>query len=181
VPGQQIPFGTLVVDIVEGDLAAQAVDAVVNAANNHFWMGAGVAGALRRRGGPEVEREAVAQGPVAPGASVITTGGALPARHVIQAAVMGQDLRTDERLIAAATRSALDLARARGLTTIAFPALGTGVGGFPIDRCAEVMLGEVKAHADASEPTTLARVVFVLFGADAYDAFRRGAAAFGGA
>src|SRR3954471_20794436 len=84
----------LTVEIADGDIAAERVDAVVNAANNHFWMGAGVAGALKARGGPEVERDAMAQGPVEPGQCVIGAGHRLPAAHVIHAAVMGQNLET---------------------------------------------------------------------------------------
>ena len=107
-------------------------DAVVNAANNAFWMGAGVAGALKARGGQEIEAEAMAQGPVEPGECVVTSGGRLPARYVIHAAVMGQDLRTSAALIERATRNSLALAEAR-VWSIAFPAFGTGVGGFSID------------------------------------------------
>ena len=80
------------IEIIEGDITAQDTDAIVNAANNHFWMGAGVAGAIKRRGGPEIEAEAMRQGPVEPGECVITSGGRLAATHVIHAAVMGQAL-----------------------------------------------------------------------------------------
>src|SRR5437588_11802657 len=111
-------------EIADGDIAAEPADAVVNAANNHFWMGAGVAGALKARGGASIEAEAMAQGPVEPGACVLTSGGRLPARHVIHAAVMGQDLRTSAALIAEATRNSLALAERHGLASIAFPAFG---------------------------------------------------------
>jgi O-acetyl-ADP-ribose deacetylase (regulator of RNase III) len=102
-----IAFGAppLTLEILEGDLAAQEVEAVVNAANSHFWMGAGVAGALKARGGPEIETEAMALGPVEPGGCVITSGGRLSARHVIHAAVMGQDLTTSAAFIDLATRN----------------------------------------------------------------------------
>jgi O-acetyl-ADP-ribose deacetylase (regulator of RNase III) len=162
-------LGRLAIDIVEGDITSQAVDAIVNAANNYFWMGAGVAGAIKRKGGEVIEREAVALGPVPPGESVVTTAGALPARYVIHAAVMGQDLRTDEHLIARATETALRAAAERGLETVAFPALGTGVGGFPIGRCADVMLDAVGRHA--ASPSSVRRVIFVLFGEEAYRQF----------
>ncbi len=162
-------IGPLTVDVVEGDITAERVDAIVNAANTHFWMGAGVAGAIKKRGGEVIEREAVALGPVSPGESVVTTAGTLPARYVIHAAVMGQDLRTDEHLIARATQTALAAAAERGLSSIAFPALGTGVGGFPIGRCAEIMLGAVRQHAGS--PSSLTHVTFVLFGESAYQAF----------
>src|SRR2546430_13780599 len=97
------------IEVAEGDIAAEDVDAIVNAANNHFWMGSGVAGAIKARGGEAIEREAMAQGPVEPGECVVTTGGRLPARYVIHAAVMGQDLDTSAPLIERATRNALTM------------------------------------------------------------------------
>lgn len=163
----------LSVVVLEGDITSRNVDAIVNAANNAFWMGGGVAGAIKRRGGVEIEAAAMVQGPVTPGESVLTDGGRLPARHVIHAAVMGQDLRTDSRLIARATATALGLASSRGLTSVAFPALGTGVGGFPVAECARVMLGAVCDHAASG--TSLRRVEFVLFGQAAYEEFVSGA------
>jgi O-acetyl-ADP-ribose deacetylase (regulator of RNase III) len=157
------------VRLVKGDICDREVDAVVNAANNHLWMGGGVAGAIKRRGGPEIEREAMAQGPIAVGAAVATTAGALKAKHVIHAAVMDQDLSTDAEKIGWATASALDLAKGLGLTSLALPALGTGVGGFSREECARIMLGAVRKHARSG--TTLARVEFVLFDQAGYDAF----------
>ncbi len=165
----------LTVRVLEGDITSREVDAVVNAANNAFWMGAGVAGAIKRRGGLEIEAEAVVQGPVEPGDSVLTGGGRLPARHVIHAAVMGQDLRTDARLIRRATTTALRLASSRQLASIAFPALGTGVGGFPLADCAREMIAAVREHAGS--PTSLRLIEFVLFGKPAYDEFAAGARA----
>ncbi len=153
------------------DIASLDVDAVVNAANDHLWMGAGVAGAIKRAGGEEIEREAVAKGPIACGDAVVTGAGKLRARYVIHAAVMGQDLRTDADKITRATASALAVARELGLRSIALPALGTGVGGFPLGECARLMVAEVDAHLRAG--STLADVVFALRGGDALDAFRR--------
>jgi O-acetyl-ADP-ribose deacetylase (regulator of RNase III) len=155
------------IEITDGDIAAQDADAIVNAANSHFWMGSGVAGALRARGGPEIEAEAVALGPVEPGECVVTSAGRLSARYVIHAAVMGLNLRTSADAIERASRNALTQAEALGCTSIAFPALGTGVGGFPLDRCARIMIGAVRAHHARS----LTLVRFVLFGASAYQAF----------
>src|SRR5438034_300159 len=91
------------IEVVRGDIAEQDTEAIVNAANNHLWMGAGVAGAIKRRGGIEIEQEAIALGPVDVGQAVITTGGALRAKHVIHAAAMGQDLRPDAGSIRTAT------------------------------------------------------------------------------
>ena len=156
----------LVIEVVDGDISAQHVDAVVNAANNHFWMGAGVAGAIKARGGPEIEAEAMALGPVAVGECVITSGGRLKARHVIHAAVMGQDLQTSAEIIARASRNALALADARRLESVSLPAFGTGVGGFDINNCARIMIGEVRDHAAAA--TSLRLVRLVLFGQRPY-------------
>ena len=161
----------LTVEIEDGDIVAQTTDAVVNAANNHFWMGGGVAGAIKARGGQEIEAEAMAQGPVEPGECVVTKAGRLPARYVIHAAVMGQDLRTSGALIDRATDSALIAADSKGLTSIALPAFGTGVGGFPLDECARLMIEAVRRHQAAASSVRLVR--FVLFGKTAYDAFAR--------
>jgi O-acetyl-ADP-ribose deacetylase (regulator of RNase III) len=161
----------LTIEILDGDIAAQATDAIVNAANNAFWMGSGVAGAIKSRGGKRIEDEAMAQGPVEPGECVLTTGGRLPAKHVIHAAVMGQDLRTSAALIDTATRNALSLAETRGFASIALPAFGTGVGGFPVVDCAQIMIGAVRQHAGRAHSLRLVR--FVLFGEASYDAFER--------
>jgi O-acetyl-ADP-ribose deacetylase (regulator of RNase III) len=157
----------LIVEVVEGDITALDVDAIANAANDHLWMGAGVAGAIKRAGGEEIEREAVAQGPIAVGDAVATGAGRLKARHVIHAAVMGQDLRTSAEVIERATRRCLELADELGARSLALPAFGTGVGGFPLDECARLMAGAVGAY----EPRTLGRVVFAVFGAEAERAF----------
>jgi O-acetyl-ADP-ribose deacetylase (regulator of RNase III) len=162
----------ITVDVLEGDITARPVDAIVNAANNAFWMGGGVAGAIKSTGGARIEAEAMAQGPVEPGASVITSAGALPARHVIHAAVMGQDLRTDGDLIRKATASALACAAGHHLASLAFPALGTGVGGFPLADCARIMVDAVREHAQT--PTSLRLVEFVLFGQRAFADFSAG-------
>ncbi|MGQ9674665.1 MAG: macro domain-containing protein [Chloroflexota bacterium] len=157
------------IELVKGDITGLDVDAIVNAANNHLWMGAGVAGAIKRVGGQEIEDEAVRKGPIAVGEAVVTGAGRLKARHVIHAAVMGQGLSTNAEKIAAATRNSLLRAEELGLKSIAFPALGTGVGGFPLSTAAEVMVSAVREHLKRA--TSLDRVVFVLFGDEAYQAF----------
>ncbi len=135
------------VEAVQGDITRLDVDAVTNAANDHLWMGAGVAGAIKRAGGPEIEREAVSRGPVPVGSAVATTAGAMRARYVIHGAVMGQDLRTDLPTVAATTRSILELASGMGLSSLAMPLLGTGVGGLPAGSVASAMAAEVRGHA----------------------------------
>lgn len=159
------------ITFVQGDIAQQEVDAVVNAANNHLWMGAGVAGAIKRAGGREIETEAVTKGPIPIGEAVATGAGRLKARYVIHAAVMGQDLRTDADKVRRATQATLRRADELGVTSIAFPALGTGVGGFPLGECARIMLDAVEAHA--AGPTSLEHVTFVLYDAPALEAFQR--------
>jgi O-acetyl-ADP-ribose deacetylase (regulator of RNase III) len=155
-------------EVREGDIAAVEADAVANAANDHLWMGAGVAGALKRAGGDEIEREAMAQGPIERGTAVATTAGRLPARYVIHGAVMGQDLRTNAELVRATTRACLALADELGCASLALPAFGTGVGGFPLEECARVMVDEARAFDGSS----LQRVIFAVFGDEAARVFR---------
>src|SRR5688500_15156985 len=142
-------------EVVESDIAALEVDAIANAANNHLWMGAGVAGAIKRAGGEEIEREAVAKGPIALGDAVVTGAGRLTAKWVVHGAVMGQDLRTDGELVRKTTARCLEVAEEAGARSLALPAFGTGVGGFPLEDCARIMIDAVRAY----ETTTLERVV----------------------
>lgn len=162
-------FGDVVVELVQGDISEVTAEAIVNAANNHLWMGSGVAGAIKRRGGSEIEREALKKAPIKVGQSVETTAGKLPARWVIHAAAMGQDLTPNSRTIKDATESALLLADKLGAASIAFPALGTGVGAFSLDECAEIMLGKVQKLAPKLQ--NVKKVLFVLFGQPGYQVF----------
>jgi O-acetyl-ADP-ribose deacetylase (regulator of RNase III) len=155
-------------EVVEGDIAALEVDAIANAANDRLWMGAGVAGAIKRAGGEAIEQEAVAKGPIPVGTAVATAGGRLSARYVLHGAVMGQDLRTNADLVARTTTSCLELADELGCRSLALPAFGTGVGGFPVDECARIMIAEARRF----EPVKLERVVFAVFGEDSEQVFR---------
>jgi O-acetyl-ADP-ribose deacetylase (regulator of RNase III) len=155
---------------MQGDISQAKVDAVVNAANNHFWMGSGVAGALKRAGGAEIEQDAISKGPVATGEVVVTSAGKLAARYVIHAAVMGQDLRTGQSIIQQATRRSLECARELGIASIAFPAFGTGVGGFPPELAADAMISECRAFA-SRPPSSVKRILFVLFSRDVLEVF----------
>lgn len=159
------------IEVYKGDITRLELDALVNAANNRLWMGGGVAGALKRAGGKEIEAEAVKKGPVPIGEVVVTGAGRLKARYVIHAAVMGQDLKTDAEKVRQATRNSLLKADELGLRSIAFPALGTGVGGFPRDECARIMISEVHRHS--ATKTGLERVVFALYDQLAYQAFKQ--------
>lgn len=153
----------------KGDITAVETDAIVNAANSGLWMGAGVAGAIKRAGGQEIEDEAVRQGPIAVGEAVATGGGKLKAKLVIHAAVMGTDLLTDAEKIRSATKNSLLRAEELALKNVAFPALGTGVGGFSYSEAAEIMIDTVSDHL-AGE-SHLEEVRFVLYTDEAYRAF----------
>lgn len=155
--------------IIKGDITTSNADAIVNAANNHLWMGAGVAGAIKRVGGKIIEEEAVSKGPIPIGQAIETTAGKLKSKYVIHAAVMGQDLITNNKFIYDATFNALNLAEKLRLSSIAFPALGTGVGGFPKDKCAEIMIDAVMNFNSQN----LKKVYFYLFDNESFDAFNR--------
>ena len=157
----------LQLEVRDGDIAAIEADAIANAANDRLWMGAGVAGALKRAGGDEIEQEALAIGGIPLGTAVATTAGRLRARWVIHGAVMGQDLRTDADLVQRTTRSCLDLADELGCRSLALPAFGTGVGGFPLGRCASIMVEEARIFPAQSLET----VIFAVYGSEAYEAF----------
>jgi O-acetyl-ADP-ribose deacetylase (regulator of RNase III) len=168
-----VAIGDVSLETQRGDISQAKVDAVVNAANNHLWMGAGVAGALKRAGGETIEREAVAKGPVEIGEAVVTSGGALTAKYVIHAAVMGQDLRTDQSKIRKATANSLIRAQELGIRSIAFPALGTGVGGFPPEKAAEAMFGECVSFIDRGSAPALKKILFILFSDEVLAAFEK--------
>jgi O-acetyl-ADP-ribose deacetylase len=168
-----VSMGKTSIEIQQGDISKADVDAVVNAANNHLWMGSGVAGALKRAGGVEIESEAISKGPIEIGEAVVTGGGKLAAKYVIHAAAMGQDLTTDRSKIAMATRNALALAADLGVESIAFPALGTGVGGFPPESAAEAMITECTAFVKKASAPSLKRILFVLFSEDVFEAFAK--------
>jgi O-acetyl-ADP-ribose deacetylase (regulator of RNase III) len=155
----------------EGDLTDADADAIVNAANNDLMLGGGVAGAIRVKGGPAIQKDCDKIGPIALGEAAITGAGRLRARHVIHAASMRLGESTSEANLRAATRNSLRRADENSLKTIAFPAIGTGIAGFPIARCAQVMLEEVRAHL--GDPTTLERIDFVLFDRPSLEVFER--------
>ena len=162
--------GNASISVERGDITDREVDALVNPANTALTMTTGVAAAIKRKGGVIIEEEAMRQGPVEIGEAVLTTGGNLAATHVIHAAVMGPDLKTDGERIAATTRAVLALAAKHRITSLALPALGTGVGHVPPAVSANAMLNAVVAHLKGS-PTGLKRVIFVLYQDDAYKAF----------
>ena len=155
--------------LVEGDITDADVDAVVNAANSSLVLGAGVAGAIAAKGGPSIQAECDAVGPIEVGDAVVTGAGDLPARHLIHAAGMSPGGAATEASIRSSVRRSLELASERACRSIAIPAIGAGIGGFSSQRCAEILIEEARQHL-AGE-TTLEEVRFVLFGEPSYRIF----------
>ena len=147
----------------QGDITESAAEAIVNAANNDLQLGAGVAGAIRRKGGPSIQQECDEIGSIPVGSAAITGAGNLKARYVIHAASMSLGGGTTAEALRSSTAWSLRLAKDRGLKTIAFPAVGTGIAGFPVRECAQIMLGEAVAHLKGE--SSLQSVQFVLFDA----------------
>jgi O-acetyl-ADP-ribose deacetylase (regulator of RNase III) len=162
--------GNASISVERGDLTDREVDAIVNAANTALAMTTGVASTIKRKGGVIIEEEAIRQGPIELGDAVLTPGGNLKATHVIHAAVMGPDLNTDPEIVARATRAVLAVADKHRLTSLAMPALGTGVGRVAPAAAADAMLDVVATHLKAGK-TALKRVDFVLYQDDTYRAF----------
>ena len=157
--------------LMQGDLTEMDVDAIVNAANNDLQLGGGVAGAIRRKGGETIQRECDGIGTIPIGGAAITSGGKLRARYVIHAASMQLGGATTERALKSSTAHSLRIAADRGLRSIAFPAVGTGIAGFPISECARIMLHEVAEHLN--RPTSLEKIYFVLYDAAALTEFEK--------
>jgi O-acetyl-ADP-ribose deacetylase (regulator of RNase III) len=159
------------IELWNGDICDLEVDAIVSPAATSLWMSTGVAGELKRAGGDAIEFDAVRQGPVALGDAVVTQAGRLAARVVIHAVSLERNRRTSGPAIDRAARSAMARARELGLVSMAFPALGTGVGGFPLDDAAKIAVDAVRD--ELATPSSIEHVVFALRGAAAYDAFAR--------
>lgn len=163
------------VEILVGDITAVAADALVNAANTDLILGAGVAGAIRRSGGPTIQQECDRIGPIPLGQAAVTGAGRLPAQYVIHAAAMHLGGTVSAAGLRDATRNSLLRASETGCRSVAFPAIGTGVGGFPLEEAARIMVEEIRAHA-ASHPLP-AQVTLVLLEAAAGEVFRKALAA----
>jgi O-acetyl-ADP-ribose deacetylase (regulator of RNase III) len=157
------------IEIWNGDICDLEVDAIVAPAVGSLWMSTGVAGAIKRAGGDAIEFAAIRQGPVELGAAVVTPAGTLAARAVIHAVSMDRDRRTTAEALESAVRNTMARAREMGASSIAFPALGSGVGGFPLEEGARITVRTVREELPASP--TMAHVVFALRGAEAYKAF----------
>lgn len=155
-------------EVLEADVTKLEVDAIANAANTHLLHGGGVAGAIARAGGPAVQAESREKAPIELGSAVETTAGHMPARWVIHAATMVDPGGTSSaEVIAQATRSTLAVAERLGARSLALVAFGTGVGGFPLDEAARIMVGAAREH----EAGSLERIVFAVHGDAAERAF----------
>ena len=159
-----------VIEVLEADITELEVDAIANAANTSLAHGGGVAGAIARAGGPEIQAESHRLAPIALGEAVATGAGSLPCRWVIHAATMHLGGPTSAEVIQAATAATLREADRLGVESLALVAFGTGVGGFPVARAAAIEVSEVRRHVAAG--TGLGRIVFALRGHDAVAAFR---------
>lgn len=158
------------IELWNGDICDLEVDAIVNAANLSLWMATGVGGAIKRAGGDAIEFAAVRQAPVPLGGAIVTPAGSLAAKAVIHAVSLDRDRRTSAPIIAQAVRSAMARAREIGARSVAFPALGTGVGGFPLDEAARITVETVRDELGHSP--SIEHVIFALRGSIAYEAFR---------
>jgi O-acetyl-ADP-ribose deacetylase (regulator of RNase III) len=155
--------------LIQGDITDMEVDAIVNAANAQLILGAGVAGAIRRKGGPTIQEECNKIGGTHVGGAVITTGGNLKAKHVIHAVGPRMGEGNEDYKLKNATLNSLKLMDKHRLNTIAFPAISTGIFGYPINRCAKIMINTVKDYLKTK--TTIETVFFVLYTASDYEVF----------
>ncbi len=167
----QVHINNKILELVEGDITEQATDAVVNAANSSLILGAGVAGAIRKKGGAAIQAECDKIGGCSVGGAVITTGGNLKARHVIHAVGPRIGEGNEDEKLKNATLNSLKVAEENHLKSIALPAISTGIFGFPIERCAEIMLSTAIEFLKGK--TKLEKVVFCLFGEEAYRTFEK--------
>ena len=156
-----VKINNTVLELVQGDLTDQTTDAIVNAANAALQMGGGVAGAIRRRGGPAIQEECNRLGGTYVGGAVMTTGGKLAANYVIHAVGPRRGDEHADSKLKDATLNSLKLAEKKGLKSVAFPAISTGIFGFPKDRCAAIMLSTTVAYLEG--PTKLEKIVFCLY------------------
>lgn len=160
------------IKIIKGDITELKVDAIVNAANNKLVMGGGVAGAIKKKGGKIIEYEAVKIGPIKIGEAIFTSAGTLKAKYVIHAATMGMDFKTDEVKIRNSCKNTLKVAEGLKINSLAFPALGCGVGGFPLLASAKIMSQEVFKHLRENK-SYLKEIIFCLYDQEAYEIFQK--------
>jgi len=161
------------IKVVLGDITEVRADAIVNAANNKLLMGGGVAGVIKRKGGKVIEEEALKKAPIEIGGAVATSAGELAAKYVIHAATMGMNFKTDEVIIRNASKNSLKLALDLEISSIVFPALGCGTGGFPLLASAKIMAQEVLKHL-REQDASLKEIIFCLYDQEAFTVFNKG-------
>ncbi|MFO7836728.1 MAG: macro domain-containing protein [Candidatus Thorarchaeota archaeon] len=164
-------LGSLEISVVKGDISESDADAIVNAANSRLWMGAGVAGAIKRRGGTIIEEEAMVKGPINPGEAVITSGGKLKAKNVVHCAGMAPNRKATTEYVADSVKAGLELADTKGAQTIAIPAIGAGVGGLDYEQSASAILEGISEFA--SEAESLKKIILVAYSDDAKEVFEQ--------
>ena len=159
------------IKLVQGDITDQATDAIVNAANAQLILGGGVAGAIRRKGGAVIQEECNKIGSTFVGGAVITTGGNLRAKHVIHAVGPRMGEGDEDVKLKNAALNSLKLMDEHGLKSIAFPAISTGIFGYPIDRCAKILISTIKEYVASG--TQVEEVIFCLFSNSDYKVFNK--------
>lgn len=165
----KVDIAKAVLELVEGDITKMETEAIVNAANAQLVLGGGVAGAIRRKGGPAIQKECNEKGGTFVGGAVVTGGGNLKAKYVIHAVGPRMGEGNEDEKLANATLNSLKLCDDNGIRSISFPAISSGIFGFPIERCAAIMLGTTIEYLGGK--TALEKVVFCLFGKDSYTVF----------
>ena len=165
----EIKIGNSTLKLIEGDITEMQTDAIVNAANAQLILGGGVAGAIRKKGGHEIQKECNEIGGTCVGGAVITTAGDLKAKYVIHAVGPQMGEGNEDEKLKNATLNSLKLADERNLKSVAFPAISAGIFGFPIKRCAQIMLKTTIDYLKGK--TGLQKVVFCLFGRENYNVF----------
>jgi len=167
----KVKINNTILELTQGDITDQTTDAIVNAANDALQLGGGVAGAIRRKGGPKIQEECNRIGGTHVGGAVITTGGNLAAKYVIHAVGPRHGEEHEDAKLKDATLNSLILADQNHLKNIAFPAISTGIFGFPKDRCATIMLSTTIAYLEG--PTKLEKVVYCLYDQKTFEIFKR--------
>lgn len=171
IADMKLKINKSVIELVQGDITESETDAIVNAANSQLVLGAGVAGAIRSKGGPSIQEECSAIGHCPVGDAVVTSGGQLKAKFVIHAVGPRMGEGDEENKLAGATLNSLRRAEEKGLSSLTFPAISAGVFGFPIDSCAEIMLAATRKYLSGN--TGIKKVVFALFDSNSFEAFKK--------
>ena len=164
-------IGPFSIEVIQGNIANQQVDAIVNAANSDLWMGSGVAGAIKRRGGLEIEKEAMAKGSINPGEAVITSGGNLSAKYVIHCAGMPPGKPAKQEYVRLSVEAAFQLASSYQIESIAIPSIGAGVGGLTLKESIDAIIEAILSSS--TKPNSIRRINLVAYSRDAFDSMKQ--------